>query len=330
LQARDHNFSAYTNRAMVANQVAVAQIISLKSYLEDAADTHDRMGGWWLKLMAKIPESTTTWDLMLAYPIESVNSVFKPVANVAVPALDKLIKGFEFAQQSHHLATIASMVSVADEVITRNDPSAKISTGVFSAGNVLAKIGKWSGSTDRHSANDASAAADRFAGIVVSSNSTDRFTRNSTSVLTAFWASEVNSILCPNLFRVGSFSGFIFTHGGGTILSTDKKRWLTLDATMGEGAWGCDYQTGPFNWGYGAPTPGSIGNTAPVLDGSDGTVAGKGGGYGESNGYKNNPTSTSLYGFALLNPLTALPANVRRFSKGPGAITWSEKQSSCL
>ncbi len=319
LQARDHNFSAYTNRAMVANQVAVAQIVSLKSYLEDAADTHDRMEGWWLKLQAKIPASTPLWDAMLSYPIKSIDSTFKPVAELAVPALDKLIKGFEFAQQSHHLATLASMVLVANEVITRNDPSAKISTGIFSAGNILAKVGKWDASTHRHSANDASAEADRFADIVVSEKSTDGFTRNRTSVLTAAWASEVNSILCPRLFYVGSFSGFIFTHGGGTILSEDKKRWLALDATMGEGGWGCAYEFGPWAWGYGAPTPDSIGNTAPALGGSGGAVAGKGGGYGESFGYKNNPTSTNLYGFAMVNPLTALPANVRRFSKGPGA-----------
>ena len=31
LQARDYNFSAYTNRAMVANQVTAAQVVALKS-----------------------------------------------------------------------------------------------------------------------------------------------------------------------------------------------------------------------------------------------------------------------------------------------------------
>ena len=34
LQARDYNFSAYTNRAMVANQVSAAQVVALKSWID--------------------------------------------------------------------------------------------------------------------------------------------------------------------------------------------------------------------------------------------------------------------------------------------------------
>jgi len=34
LQARDHNFAAYTNRSVVSNQVAVVQLVSLKPYHE--------------------------------------------------------------------------------------------------------------------------------------------------------------------------------------------------------------------------------------------------------------------------------------------------------
>ncbi|XQM28239.1 hypothetical protein ACNSZF_02265 [Burkholderia gladioli] len=36
LQARDYNFSAYTNRAMIANQAAVAQMVGLKSFVQHA------------------------------------------------------------------------------------------------------------------------------------------------------------------------------------------------------------------------------------------------------------------------------------------------------
>lgn len=35
LQARDYNLSAYLNRAMVANQVTVAQAVALKSWVDD-------------------------------------------------------------------------------------------------------------------------------------------------------------------------------------------------------------------------------------------------------------------------------------------------------
>jgi len=34
-QARDYNFSAYINRAMIANDVAVAQLVALRSWTEN-------------------------------------------------------------------------------------------------------------------------------------------------------------------------------------------------------------------------------------------------------------------------------------------------------
>ena len=44
LQARDYNFAAYTNRAMVANQVTVAQAVSLRSWIDDLDNTYTRTG----------------------------------------------------------------------------------------------------------------------------------------------------------------------------------------------------------------------------------------------------------------------------------------------
>lgn len=314
LQARDHNFSAYTNRAMVANQVAVAQLVSLKSYLEDAADTHDRMEGWWLTLMSKIPTTTTSWDIALKIPIKNVDSIYSGIAPKAVNGLDLLIKGLETAQGVHHAATLAGMIFVADEVVKRNDPLASVTTGAFSLAHTTVQVKTWSDSTHQHSANDSSKEADRFADVVVDSNSTDSFTRNRIGgPTTAWWASSVNPLACPG--GVPGFTGFAFTHAGSTQLSTDKKRWLGLDATEGLGAYSCTYVTplGPVL--VVIPIFDAIGNTGFIPGGSGGAVAGANGGYPDLNGYKNNPTSTMLYGGAAISP----PGLYRYNVMGPGS-----------
>ena len=84
LQARDHNFSAYLNRAMVANQVAVVQIASLKSYLEDAAATRQRMDGAVLGTESLLPMHKPQWEFAESLPVATSNSTFSGFAGPAV------------------------------------------------------------------------------------------------------------------------------------------------------------------------------------------------------------------------------------------------------
>lgn len=324
LQARDHNFSAYTNRAMVANQATVAQIVSIKSYLEDADDTYGRMKGVLLTLQAMDPTQHPLWDegLDTSGPaVSKANSMFSSVAPTYTQAIDQLIKAHQNAQQLHHLATVADAITVAKEVITKNDPSAKMSTGVFSAGDLAYRVTQWDGSTKQHSANDSSAEADRFADLVVSSKSTDRFTRNRSSIPIPAWYGETSKscmLLHPGTY-ITSSSSFSFFHGGGTLLSGDKKRWLALDATMGSGAIVCTYWS---TCGKFLPVPCPDTDVTPLFDGiggSGGGLAGAAGGYGgDYTGYKSNPIETVGYGYALFSP-AAVPAQVRHISKGPGS-----------
>ncbi len=327
LQARDHNFSAYTNRAMIANQVAVAQLVSLKSFIEDAKDTHDRMNGKWLGFWEAFPTSKPLWTFQKKSPaIDIADAAFSPVAGPAVAALDKLIYAFEAAQEAHHAATLADMVTVSDEVIKRNDPLAKLSSGVFAVGNLAVKLAAWDGYTKRHSANDTSKEADRFADVVVSANSTDSFTRNRASILPlpAAWSSSVSPTICWRgsigiVTYITSSTSFGFIHSGGTLLSENKKRWLALDSTMGGGAWSCTYLiyyiVGAKKVTIGTPIFDAIGNSGFSPGGSGGAVAGAGGDYATSFGYKNNPALTGLYGGGMLLP----PGLVRRYSMGPGS-----------
>ena len=309
LQARDHNFSAYTNRAMVANQASVAQIVSLKSFIEDAVDTGERMNGGLLSGYRNLfPSFAPIWDVAKNVGVPAVKGVNTAligsgVAGAMVKYLDVLINLYSVAQTAHHLATLVDMAVIPQEVLKKNDPEAKMSAGVFAVGNSIAKVTAWGGSTKQHKANDSSSEADRFADRVVSSDATDQFTRNRASVPSPVWISTVK--FCPGF----SITGFLFNHAGGTQLSSDKKRWLALDASQGSGFWFCL-----------VPCPlGLCPIGSPLLEGggSGGGLAGESGGYDSITGYKNNPSETISYGMAMVvNPI---PAGVRYFSKGPGS-----------
>lgn len=314
LQARDHNFAAYMNRAMVANQVAVVQIISIKSFLEDAVDTRDRMDGAILSLEELIPTSKPIWNASKSVPIKSTNSAFMSVAPTVVKGLDKLIATHEAAQEAHHMATVTDMLLVADEVVKRNDKHAAITKGAFTVGRAAIQIKNWGNSTTRHRANDESAAADRFADVTVSDKSTDVFTRFRPSVPMPMWGPTSVSLcmLAPNY--VSSTTVFGFVHNGGSHLSENKKRWVALDATLGGGFQSCTFWY-PCWTGICFTT-----ETTPLIDGnfglggSGGGLAGKGD-YDSVNGYKNSPNSSNMFGGALIVP--AVPAWLR-YAKGPG------------
>jgi hypothetical protein len=309
LQARDHNFSAYTNRAMIANQVAVAQFVSLKSYFDDAAETQDRMkNGTPYGYSLAFPSSKPSWDAAKNYPISAAKTVISTLAPWAVKGLDGLISILEEAQQIHHYATMAEMMFVADEVVKKNDPAAQITKSAFMLGDAVVRVNQWGNNyTKQHPANTSAAEADRFADAVLHDDSQDKFTRNRSGILSAGWAFTTVKFCIGATF---SQTAFGFFHGGGTILSSNKKRWLALDATAGFGEWTCTY---PTPWG-----PITIGTPLmEIAGGSGGAVAGKGGAYGESTGYKNNDWTSSFYGFALTSP-ASIPAIYRYTVKGPG------------
>jgi hypothetical protein len=309
--ARDHNFSAYTNRAMVANQVAVAQLVSLKSYLDDAAATHDRMQGpAHMAQSSLVPAFKPLWSVALNAPVDSVNNAYGNMAPAAVKGLDDLIAAFQTGQEAYHQLTAVNVLLVANEVARRNDPKAAITRGVF-AGTTLLQVNAWRDDyTRRYRANDAAAPAGRFADTVVDAASTDKFIRDRHSTLAALWASMPTEAACPAMLPI--WTDYHFNHRGGTLLSADKKRWLALDATQGDGFVTCLIEDPvlplPFYYPLLADGPG----------GAAGAAAGAGSGYDATGGYANNPAEARAYGKALTDADTSTPAGIR-YVKGPGA-----------
>ncbi len=146
-EARDLNFQAYMNRAMIANQVAVAQMVSMTSWTRAWADTWN--GNWTSvgsSLASLSPVMNALWNAQ-------VNSVGKPVSNTAknlmntgggivTKLLDGIIDALKVAGDVYHYMTLGNMVmalgggyglDVLDDlnpigaVIKANDPNADLS-----------------------------------------------------------------------------------------------------------------------------------------------------------------------------------------------------------
>jgi len=110
-QARDYNFSAYLNRGMIANDVAVAQLVSLAAWARNYDDTFNRL----------TPGVDTTYSGLVnpgpLYPIWSVSEViakgvatttkliFETAANVLAPGLLTLNEGLMLGQKIYHYGT---------------------------------------------------------------------------------------------------------------------------------------------------------------------------------------------------------------------------------
>lgn len=309
LQARDHNFSAYTNRAMIANQVAVAQFVSLKSYLDDAAYTRERMGRLPLSFAAFLSLSKKPWNAAKKIPIQTQQSAMSKLAPKAIVGLDRLIAALSKAQDVHHKATFMEMGAVANDVAQKNDPAVHVSLldSPFAA-YTGKQINAWRTFTDSYQMGARTRESDRFADTILHDDSQDGFTRNRAGVLLARWGGRA---LCNPPFVIGS-SNFQFVHGGSTILSEDKKRWMAMDVTLGAGFQTC---TEPA-----LSIPPWVDVTIPIPDvslnvwgGSAGALAGSNGGY-ELLGYKGNAWNTTAYGGSM----ALVPTAEIRFFKGPG------------
>lgn len=123
IEARDLNFKSYTNRAMVANQVAIAQTIGLVSWTR------------WLDRTSENLALVTSWipyanavTRIIARVANALGQVVERAAPAAVTGLDTLITLLTNSQRAMHIATLAVAADTVREVSRANDPS--IQTGL--------------------------------------------------------------------------------------------------------------------------------------------------------------------------------------------------------
>ncbi|MCC5853729.1 MAG: hypothetical protein JJU30_12890 [Alkalimonas sp.] len=122
LAARDLNYKAYTNRAMVANQVAVAQIVGLSSYLQ----MHTTFVQNASAVFAPVPGVGQTLGAM-SQVMQGANQVAQPILeNVLLPAEEAVLRSLSISQTLFHTAGLAQALTLPANVVRSNDPNASL------------------------------------------------------------------------------------------------------------------------------------------------------------------------------------------------------------
>ena len=127
-EARDLNFAAYLNRAMVANEVAIGQLIGLASWAQLVASYGDFFNAF-AKPIFPIP----IVGQAINGAVGSVAAVFKGagvtlsrflslLANVGTSFMYISNQVYSYAQWGYHVATGILSFSVIDEMLDRNAP----------------------------------------------------------------------------------------------------------------------------------------------------------------------------------------------------------------
>ncbi|MDN7528231.1 Tad domain-containing protein [Burkholderia orbicola] len=222
LQARDYNFSAYTNRAMVANQAAIAQMVSLKSFV-DMLDEHVAPGSRSDQLIDRYSGGAYDWRTKK----EQARAMIHPVRqrlDTDLPgmarSLDAIVVALSGAQRAYHEATLVGVPKLAGEIARANEPNTRITDGTFDDPLSRTEFAAWrtySTTFDPRAGTD-----DRFADVVVDGGTLGDFARRRPVV-------ESEARFAPGCW--GSVSRYSRMNGG-TQLRPDRRGWQAIDGAM--------------------------------------------------------------------------------------------------
>jgi hypothetical protein len=135
IEARDLNFAAYINRAMIANEVAIGQLVGMHSWTWHFSSFGNYIEAYSRQFISPIfppvtepihsgiTAVTTTW--------KSIGQAFatgaKVLAQFGTVVLHNVNTAYGYAQQAFHFASILYAISAIDEMISQNAPGAKLS-----------------------------------------------------------------------------------------------------------------------------------------------------------------------------------------------------------
>ncbi len=127
VEARDLNFAAYMNRAIVANEVAIGQMVGLASWafhVKSIADFLDTYNALFLApatlgaSTAFVTPFTTAWRTAGG----GLVTAMKAIANIGTLVVHNINKIYGAAEFGYHTVSILFAVGVLDEMITKNGP----------------------------------------------------------------------------------------------------------------------------------------------------------------------------------------------------------------
>lgn len=192
-QARARNLAAYLNRGRVANEVAIAQMVSLNSWVTMVHSTSDNFGDFidtaqdFLFWVPYVGQALTALDRAM----QAVNQALKifrkaeiPIINGAILGLDQVMN-FAYAKVAKlALSDVGSSLNVqtiAGKVVEDNAPGAKLSIlarGVLEK-NVIAagdQLDHFEPGQNKGGAGRTNTGGERYRNVVMASR--DEFTRD--------------------------------------------------------------------------------------------------------------------------------------------------------
>jgi hypothetical protein len=151
LEARDLNFASYMNRAMVANEVGIGQLVGLRSWANHFEsygsfihNIGDSIGQ--VPQLRSVKQATKNIEKFFSKTGEQLEKGTQKLAEALIPATSGLNKGLGAAEMVYHLATalviLESMFS-SDGVLEQNAPGAELSD--FSKLSIMVHLGSYLG-----------------------------------------------------------------------------------------------------------------------------------------------------------------------------------------
>ena len=234
LQARDYNFAAYTNRAMVANQVTAAQLVALKSWIDELDSTYsptqvdelvneglaDHPDKW------NTPRNAGKADTA---PERAALDALLPTVEKGIGSINRALSN---AQVNYHAAVFATVPNTANVIAQQNQPDTQVTQGYFTSSRNAAQLAAWRSYAGTVTPAG-STGSDDFADVVTDTTTLDGFVKNrdsSRSVAPDF--QQLNDTLV-GICGAGGTITINVTHDGGTQLRNDKAGWESIDASTG-------------------------------------------------------------------------------------------------
>ena len=144
VEAKDLNFKAYTNRAMVANQVAIAQAVSVVSWIRflDVSAENIATITSWIPVVGAITSA-------ISEAVAGVKEVLEPAMQAMATGLDVVITLLEESQHLMHAATLVIADETLKEIVNKNDPDVDTSISLGDVYLMSEFVGKHNSFTSR-------------------------------------------------------------------------------------------------------------------------------------------------------------------------------------
>ena len=193
-QARALNYQAYANRAMVANQVAIGQAVSLNSWMNYAAVTSEQIATVTKPVpilnvvTSGIQTGVTAADKVVALSTQAMVTVSSIITRVLSASQDAMIA-----------ATLYNTSEIISVVASETDPRFHTNSGYGLLQKGLNAVA-WSSFSKRYDKNDEPAMRERQSLIM---ESRDRFTQERNWELFGSWV-PIGGLTVADLVRQGT------------------------------------------------------------------------------------------------------------------------------